>query len=149
MLSAWYALRSKTHKEHALSQQARLRGYEVFYPRLHVSPVNPRSRKIIPYFPGYLFIHTNLREVGQTEFQRMPFSLGLVSFGGEPAYVPEAFIHALKQSLKEQNSEETQSQPRYQKGEQLFITGVHLRERRRCSTPRFLGRTGLRFWSIF
>ena len=53
MNAAWYALRSKPHKEHALYRQASLGKYDVYYPRLQVTPVNPRSRHIIPYFQGY------------------------------------------------------------------------------------------------
>ena len=37
--------------------------YEVFYPCLRIHPVNPRSRKIVPYFPGYLFVEADLELV--------------------------------------------------------------------------------------
>jgi transcription antitermination factor NusG len=73
----------------------------VFYPRLRVQPVNPRSRKVRPYFPGYLFVRADLGEVGISTFQWMPHSLGLVSFGGEPAIVPENLIHAIRQRVEE------------------------------------------------
>jgi len=121
MNPAWYAIRSKTHKEHVLWQQIQLRGFEVFYPRLRVTPVNPRSRRIIPYFPGYLFVHTNLEDVGKTVFQRVPFSMGLVSFGGEPARVPEALIHTLQQKLEDLNRDKHRQVPRFEKGERLLI----------------------------
>ena len=56
----WYALRSKSRKEDAVWRQLQSQGYEVFYPCLRVHPVNPRSRKIVPYFPGYLFVEVDL-----------------------------------------------------------------------------------------
>jgi transcription antitermination factor NusG len=122
MSSFWYALRSKAHKEHVLWEQVQLRGYEVFYPRLRVTPVNPRSRKVIPYFPGYLFVNVNVEAVGRSTFQRMPFSLGLVSFGGDPALVPDSLIHALRQKLESINRTEPNRVPSFEKGERIIIT---------------------------
>lgn len=97
----WYALRSKPCKEDAVWKQARDQGFEVFYPRLRVNPVNPRARKVRPYFPGYLFIQADLEAVGQSILQWMPYSQGLVNFGGEAAVVPENLIHAIRQRLDE------------------------------------------------
>ncbi len=97
----WYALRSKPQKENALWQHVISLGYEVFYPRLRVHPVNPRARKIKPYFPGYLFIHVDLDSCGLSTFQWMTHAIGIVSFGGEPAAVPDALIIALKKRIQE------------------------------------------------
>jgi transcription antitermination factor NusG len=97
----WYALRSKPRKEDVVWRQAREQGFEVFYPRLRVQPVNPRSKKVRPYFPGYLFVKADLDEVGLSVFQWMPHSVGLVVFGGEPSVVPENLIHAIRQRVEE------------------------------------------------
>ena len=101
MTSRWYALRSKPHKEGIVWQQAQVRGFETFYPRLRVHPVNPRARKIKPYFPGYLFVQADLEVVGLSTFQYMPYTMGLVCFGGEPAHVPEALINAIRRRVGE------------------------------------------------
>lgn len=101
MTSHWYALRSKPHKEGIVWQQVQARGFEIFYPRLRVRPVNPRARKIKPYFPGYMFVQADLDVVGLSTFQYMPYTMGLVCFGGEPAHVPEAAIHAIKRRVGE------------------------------------------------
>ncbi len=95
----WYALRSKPRKEDVVWRQVKLEGYETFYPRLRVNPVNPRSRKLVPYFPGYLFVQFDLEKVGRSVFQWMPHSAGLVSFGGEPAVVPEHLIYELQKRV--------------------------------------------------
>lgn len=95
----WYALHSHPHKEDLLWKQVEAHSIEVFYPRIRVSPVNPRSRKIRPYFPGYLFVHTDLEAVGLSVFNWMPYSTGLVSFGGEPSIVSDALIVAIKQRI--------------------------------------------------
>jgi len=101
MSQYWYALRSKPRKEDILWRQLRSEGFEVFYPRIRVNPVNPRSRKIKPYFPGYMFVSIDLEQIGLSRFQWMPHTLGLVSFGGEPAHVPDNLIIELRKRVTE------------------------------------------------
>ncbi len=97
----WYALRSKPQKEDIVSKQVHVRGFEVFYPRLRVNPVNPRSRKYKSYFPGYLFVKADIEAVGLSTFQWLPHSNGLVCFGGEPSTVPDNLIYAIMRRVKE------------------------------------------------
>jgi hypothetical protein len=59
MAGFWYAVRSKPRKEDILSRQLRAQGFEVFYPRVRVHRVNPRARKLEPYFPGYMFVQAD------------------------------------------------------------------------------------------
>ena len=100
----WYALRSKPRKEEAAWRQALSMGFEVYYPQLRVHPVNPRSRKLQAYFPGYLFVNAEIEQVGVSVFQWMPQTLGLVSFGGEPAIVPESLILAIDDRVEAINA---------------------------------------------
>ncbi len=100
----WYALRSKPRKEDTVWEQLKFRGIETFYPRMRVHPVNPRSKKIKPYFPGYLFIKIDLEDSGISTFRWMPHTLGLVSFGGDPAPVPENLIYAIQQRVQDINA---------------------------------------------
>jgi transcriptional antiterminator RfaH len=100
MSEKWYALRSKPRKEDVLWRQLRTKGIETFYPRLRVNPVNPRAKKVKPYFPGYLFIKADLEALGLSFFQWMPHSLGLVLFGGEPAHVPENLIYEIQKRIE-------------------------------------------------
>jgi transcriptional antiterminator RfaH len=95
----WYAINSHPHKEEVLWRHLQSQGIEVFYPRLRVTPVNPRSRKFRPYFPGYLFVHVDLDESGQSTFQWLPHARGIVSVGGEAAIVPDGLIGALRARL--------------------------------------------------
>jgi transcription antitermination factor NusG len=103
MPTYWYTLRSKPRKEEFVWQQALAQGFEVYYPRLRVHPVNPRSRKLVAYFPGYLFVHADLEQVGVSVFQWMPYTLGLVGFDGEPATVPDNLVQAVHQRVDEIN----------------------------------------------
>jgi transcription antitermination factor NusG len=104
MTNFWYALRSKPRKEEVVWRQARDQGYEVFFPRLRVHTVNPRARQIRPYFPGYLFVYVDIEASGLSVFQWMPHATGLVTFGGEPAAVPDNLITAVRQRLDEINA---------------------------------------------
>jgi transcriptional antiterminator RfaH len=97
----WYALRSKPRKEEVVYRQVRMQGFDAFLPRLRVNPVNPRSRKYLPYFPGYLFVQADLDTVGRSVFQWMPHAMGLVEFGGEPANVPDNLIYELRKRVDE------------------------------------------------
>ena len=101
MPAYWYAINSHPHKEDALYRQVQSQGIEAFYPCVRVNPVNPRSKKIRPYFPGYLFVHVDLEATGDSLFQWRPHARGLVSFGGEAARVPDALIHAIQRRVKE------------------------------------------------
>lgn len=101
MSQQWYALRSKPREEDAVWRQLRSENIEVFYPRIRVNPVNPRSKKIKPYFPGYMFVCIDLEQTGVSRFQWMPHTLGLVSFGGEPSHVPDNLIIEMRKRIVE------------------------------------------------
>jgi transcriptional antiterminator RfaH len=99
MTTLWYALRSKPNKEDFLAKQLEAYDVDVFFPRIHVKPVNPRSRKTRPYFPNYLFVHVDLDVVKLSTLRWVPGASGLVSFDGEPAPVPDLLITALKRQV--------------------------------------------------
>jgi len=101
MTLRWYALRTKARKEDIVWQQLRTKDIEHYYPRIRIHPVNPRARKIKPYFPGYMFLKIDLEEKGLSAFKWMPHTLGLVSFGGEPAPIPDNAIYEIKQRIQE------------------------------------------------
>jgi transcription antitermination factor NusG len=99
----WYAIQSKPQKEALLCEQLELSDIEAYFPRIRVQPVNPRARKFKAYFPGYLFVRVDLEQVGLSVLQWMPGSIGLVNFDGEPAYVPDALLQAIRQRVEKIN----------------------------------------------
>ena len=99
MTTQWYAIRSKPNKENFLAQQLESSGIDAFFPYIRVTPVNPRSRKIRPYFPNYLFVHVDLEMVQVSTLRWMPGASGIVSFGGEPASVPDFLIVAVQKQV--------------------------------------------------
>lgn len=100
MAVAWYAIRSKSNKEDFLAGQLEAYGIEVFYPRISVKTVNPRARKVRPYFPSYLFVHVDLEKVNSSTLRWMPGAVNLISFDGEPAPVPDLLIAAIDRQVK-------------------------------------------------
>jgi transcription antitermination factor NusG len=121
MSASWYALQSKPNKEEALFQQLSSQGFEVFFPRIRVNPVNPRSKKIKAYFPGYMFVYTDITEVGLSTFQWMPFARGMVVFDMEPAIVPDGLIHAIRRRVDEVNVAGGEVFSGLQKGDTILI----------------------------
>ncbi len=100
----WYVLHSKPNKEEFLWEQLRSHKLEAFCPRIRVQTVNPRARKVKPYFPGYVFVHVDLELVGVTVLQRMPGATGFVSFDNQPSLVPEALVHAIRKKVDQINA---------------------------------------------
>jgi transcriptional antiterminator RfaH len=121
MTNSWYVVRSKPNKEDFLARQFEAYGIKVFYPRLRVSPVNPRARKVRPYFPGYLFAHVDLEVTGASTLQWMAGAANLVSFGGEPAPVPDALIAALEKRVEEINASNKTEVDNLKRGELILI----------------------------
>ena len=104
MATYWYVLHSKPHKEELLAEQLELRKIETFAPRIRVQVVNPRARRMRPYFPGYIFVRADLEEMGNSVLKYVPGSSGLIMFGGAPAFVPDGLINAIRQRVGEINS---------------------------------------------
>jgi transcriptional antiterminator RfaH len=107
----WYVMRSKPNREEFLEGQLISRDVEVYYPRIRVKPVNPRSRKHKPYFPGYLFLRIDLEHNSVTNLERIPGVVRLVSFGGEVSTVPNAIVQAIRVKVDEINSSGGQKSP--------------------------------------
>jgi transcription antitermination factor NusG len=101
MTAQWYALHSKPMKETLLWEQLSLHEIESYYPRIRVKPVNPRSRKVRPYFPGYVFSRVDLEQTNMTMFMRLPGSSGIVAFDGMPSHIPDTLIAAIRRRVGE------------------------------------------------
>jgi len=118
--SNWYVLHCKYRKEESLYQFLVKKGYQVFYPRLRVDPVNPRAKKEKPYFPQYMFVFSDLSKTNESVFMRMPYVITLVKFAGEPAIVPQPIIAALQTNIEEINRHQALEEEFY-KGESVRI----------------------------
>lgn len=99
MTIAWYVLRSKPNKENFLWGQVQAHQIEVYYPWIHAKAVNPRARKTKPYFPGYLFVHTDVEQMSKSFWRWLPGSQGLLSFDEVPALVPDGLVAAIRRKV--------------------------------------------------
>ena len=92
----WYVVYSKPHKEEQAQFHLRMKGLDVFFPRLDLVRVAEKRKRIIPLFPNYLFVRFHL----PTEFHYVIWSPGvkrLVSFGDRPIPLEERVVTFLKQ----------------------------------------------------
>src|SRR5574341_920872 len=95
----WYALQSKSQQENLLWEQLCIRNIDAYYPRIRVRTVNPRAKKVKPYFPGYMFANVDLEQVGVSTLQWMPGVARMVSFGNEFAPIPEHLMQAIRERV--------------------------------------------------
>lgn len=121
MTHYWYALRVKPHKERSVYELLQTRSAVVYLPMIHVTPVNPRAARARPYFPGYLFVQTDLSTAGVNAFSWTPGARGLVTFGDVPAIVPDNLIHELRQRIQKIEAQGGLVTPRFRNGERVRI----------------------------
>ncbi len=121
MTTAWYALRTKPHKEQLVWHQVQVLGLEVFFPKLRANPVNARARRSKPYFPGYVLVSADLEVTGLNIFQYMPHAIGVVCFGGEPGVIPMAAVESLRQHLAQLCSSDREPAIQFQRGDHVRI----------------------------
>ncbi len=121
MVASWYVLRSKPRKEDFLYRQLQARKIEAYYPKVRVQPVNPRARKIKPYFPGYLFVYIDLEHENLSALKWMPGARGLVSFGGEPSWVPDSLVSTLRKEVARINAAGGENLAGLKSGDEVII----------------------------
>ena len=117
----WYVLHSKPQKEQWLHKQLNALEIEVYYPCLNTKNGKLHSASVKPYFPGYLFVNVDLRLTGISTLKWIPGSQGLVSFGDEPACVPEGLLQRIRQRVDELNRAEADLIPCLKPGDQVEI----------------------------
>jgi transcriptional antiterminator RfaH len=117
----WYVIRSKHQNEDLLWQQLRSRGVEVYYPCIHTQFVKSRARKIKPYFPSYLFVHVDMDAVGTSTLQWIPGATGLVCFGGEPAWVSDGILQAIRGRVDQINMAGKETSQNLKSGDDIVI----------------------------
>lgn len=66
-------------------------------------------------------MHADLQAVGVSIFQHLPFAVGLVSFGGEPAVVEDELLHEIHQRLEQINAAGGEPFLQLQRGDRVEI----------------------------
>jgi transcriptional antiterminator RfaH len=114
----WYVMHSKPQKEKWLYDQLDALQIEAYYPSVRTKSGTHKSK---PYFPGYLFVNVDLQLTGTSLLQWIPGSLGLVSFGGEPACVPDGLLQRIRCRIDEINNIEDRLFEILKPGDEVMI----------------------------
>lgn len=117
----WYVIRSKHRNEDFLRRQLNGREMEAYYPCICVKTKSLRTRKVKPYFPGYLFVQTDLERVGISGVQWIPGAIGLVSFGGEPAWISDGILQGIRERVDQINISGVEAWRNLKPGDEVAI----------------------------
>ncbi len=106
-LEHWYTLHTQPRKEHAVRELLQNRGIEAYLPVLPP----PRRRPSRPgreraFFARYLFARLDFSQVPLSSINWLQGMTGVVSFGGEPAEVPDGVIRWLRARLAQADAGE-------------------------------------------
>ena len=118
----WYVMQTKPKKELIVYEQLCIRNIESYYPQIRIKTSKPYLRKLKPYFPGYLFVHFDIDKFGQSVKQWVPGSIGLVGYGGEPAFVPNSVLQAIRRHVDDTNNIKDEAFDGLETGEIVTIT---------------------------
>jgi len=55
--AAWYAVWTRSNFEHLVADQLAAKGFSPFLPQMSARSLRARSPRVVPMFPGYLFLH--------------------------------------------------------------------------------------------
>lgn len=113
----WYALYTKPHKERHVSSFLKSRGFETYLPTIQVKK-NGKS-KTKPFFSCYLFVRLNPASA-LPSVRWTPGLRRIVSFGREPAAVPDAAISLIRRHVAEMGELDYLG-CRFKPGEQMVI----------------------------
>lgn len=75
-----------------------------------------------PYFPGYIFIQTNIDTNMKIDLRWLPGVIGLVCFDSQPATVDDLLIEQLRGHLLKIDSLSTRYSSNFQSGDKIIIT---------------------------
>ena len=98
MSNQWYVIRTKPNSDRLASSAIEAQGFESFMPRVNV-PAGNHLRKLVPLFPGYLFLRCDIERHNLPVISRLPGVLGWVRFDSRVPSVPDEVIDELRGRL--------------------------------------------------
>ncbi len=125
----WYAVHTKPRREPAVRDLLHSRGIETYLPLLkRTGKRAPRARREQPFFACYLFARFNLAEVPLSSINWSPGVTRVVSFGGQPAVVPDETVDLLKDRLERIDASDYHQGLPLRAGDRLRIVEGPLRD---------------------
>lgn len=126
--SHWYAVHTKPRKEHAVQDLLESRGIETYLPALKEKGKRTSgARQEKPFFTRYMFARLDLAEVPLSSINWSPGVTRVISFGGQPAAVPDAVINRLKEQVSRIDVSDYFHGLPLQPGDRLRVTSGPLR----------------------
>jgi transcriptional antiterminator RfaH len=97
------------------------RKIETYFQRLDVNPVNPRSNRQKPFFPGYMFVRGELGDLYAKKIGLLRGVGGLVNFDGIPASVPDSMIEVIKRQVEREQNRLALSPEHLRLGDRVWV----------------------------
>jgi len=116
---AWFALRSKPHKEYLVRSLLAGEGVEVYLPEVWVARPRRDRRERKPFFPGYLFARLDPTNGQMARVRWTPGVCHIVSAGGQPVPVPDEVVTHIRLRLERMGT--VQPQEPFRKGERVRV----------------------------
>jgi transcriptional antiterminator RfaH len=92
----WFVIYTKAQKEELAQLHLRLKGFDVFFPRLLLPRSPKKAMRIIPLFPNYVFARIRMPQ----DYFYVLWSPGVrhfVAFGGTPVPLADKIVQYLMQ----------------------------------------------------
>jgi transcription elongation factor/antiterminator RfaH len=122
-MEEWYAVQTKPRKEFLASRAlAAIAGVRTYLPCLHVKPINPRSRKTLPFFSGYLFLLADLARVGLSTVRWTPGVMRVLGCGDTPVSIPSSVIDQIRHRVAVLQQEDPAGLGHFRQGDRVRIT---------------------------
>ena len=122
-MTQWLLLHTKPFKENSLNREISVRQIRSYFPQLKVKPVNPRSRKLVPLFPGYLFVQLDQNSSELNAIRWLPGTHGWVQFGDEVATLSDEVVQGIQRYVEKLNQDTVLGVEGFTPGEPLEIIG--------------------------
>ena len=125
----WYAVHTKPHREHTVQGFLLSRGIESYLPLLKADGKHaPRQGRDKPFFSCYLFASMDLTTLPLSSVNWAPGVNRVVSFGGQPAVVPDEVLHWLQHRLARLDGKDYYRGLPLHPGDRLRVTKGPLRD---------------------
>ncbi|MFL5732506.1 MAG: transcription termination/antitermination protein NusG [Chloroflexia bacterium] len=117
----WYVVYCKPGREaYAANALGELLGLDTYMPRVN-RPSGSRPQSVA-FFPGYLFVRANLREVNQSSINSTPGVIKLLYLGDAPQWLPSRVIDAIRERVDALNAEGGLPKYTFHTGDQVLLT---------------------------
>ena len=123
--SDWFLAYTKPNQENKANRNLENQGFKTFLPKIALSQIKPKGKKLIMMFPRYIFIRIDSNDprwINQAEGHLKRLIGHLIKFGKKIMPVPDEIIQSIKEKLNEHDVYiEESSEIEYKEGEIFFI----------------------------